>query len=205
MTSHEDSSWLNGIMREAGGTLFALSAMRKHIQGDELSTDSALLASSSWTFQFRTVKDEFLWFINDQVQGILLQHPKWLDNSLPTSSLTLSNLFSTSNQVWYLHTAYILYTEPYDSFHLTQNKTKVYNGSKVLKALKGPVTPTSLSICSDFTFPGEPMQSLHFKPYPLPSRSLSLLTSLLHSPSARNECHCSLVHSLCQNSLCSCR
>lgn len=50
MTSHEDSSFMNGIMREAGGTLFALSAMRKHIQGDELSTDSALLASSSWTF-----------------------------------------------------------------------------------------------------------------------------------------------------------
>lgn len=53
MTSYEGSSFMNGIsslMREAGGTLFALSAMRKHIQGDGLPTDSALLASSSWTF-----------------------------------------------------------------------------------------------------------------------------------------------------------
>lgn len=74
---------------------------------------------------------------------------------LPTSSLTPSNLFSTSDQDWYL-TQPILHTEPYNSFHLTQNKAKVYNGSKVLKALKGPA-PTTSSICSNFTFPGEPM------------------------------------------------
>lgn len=53
MSSHEGASFMNGIsslMREDGGTLFALSATRKHIKGDGLPTDSALLASSSWTF-----------------------------------------------------------------------------------------------------------------------------------------------------------